>query len=110
MDSPCHHSYSEQCLENLQVQNKIVCPECRKEATVSAEGVKDLPNNFFSNRMVDELVLKHKVEGEEEVKCDGCDEDEPVVAYCLECNLFLCQFCYEIINIMKDFVIMALFH
>ena len=92
---PCHHSYCEQCLEKMQVQNKIICPECRKEATVPAGGVKDLPNNFFINRMVDELVLKRKVEGEEEVKCDECDEDEPVVAYCPECNSFLCQFCYE---------------
>ena len=77
------------------MQSKIICPECRKEAIVPAGGVKDLPNNFFINRMVDELVLKRKVEGEEEVKCDDCDEDEPVVAYCPECNSFLCQFCYE---------------
>ena len=92
---PCHHSYCEQCLEKIQVQSKIICPECRKEAIVSSGGVKDLPNNFFINRMVDELVLKRKVEGEEEVKCDECDEDELVVAYCPECNSFLCQFCYE---------------
>ena len=75
------------------MQSKIVCPECRKEAIVPAGGVKDLPNNFFINRMVDELVLKRKVEGEEEVKCDECDEDEPVVAYCPECNMFFCQTC-----------------
>ena len=92
---PCHHSYCEQCLEKMQVQSKIICPECRKEAIVPTGGVKDLPNNFFINRMVDEMVLKRKVEGEEEVKCDECDEDEPVVAYCPECNSFLCQFCYE---------------
>ena len=92
---PCHHSYCEQCLEKMQAQNKIKCPECRKEATVPAGGVKDLPINFFINRMVDELVLKRKVEGEEEVKCDECDEDEPVVAYCPECNMFFCQICNE---------------
>ena len=76
------------------MQSKIICPECRKEAIVPAGGVKDLPNNFFINRMVDELVLKRKVEGEE-VKCDECDEDEPVVAYCPECNMFFCQPCNE---------------
>ena len=92
---PCYHSYCEQCLEKMQVQSKIICPECRKEAIVPAGGVKSLPNNFFINRTVDELVLKRKVEGEEEVKCDECDEDEPVVAYCPECNSFLCQFCYD---------------
>ena len=92
---PCHHSYCEQCLEKMQVQSKIICPECRKEAIIPAGGVKDLPNNFFFNRMVDELVLKRKVEGKEEVKCDECDEDEPVVTYCQECNMFFCQTCNE---------------
>ena len=100
---PCHHSYCEQCLEKMQVQSKIICPECRKEATIPAGGVKDLPNNFFINRMVDELVLKRKVEGEEEVKCDECDEDEPVVAYCPECNMFFCQICNELHKRSKRF-------
>ena len=100
---PCHHSYCEQCLEKMQVQSKIICPECRKEAKVPAGGVKDLPNNFFINRMVDELVLKRKVEGEEEVKCDECDEDEPVVAYCPECNMFFCQICNELHKRSKRF-------
>ena len=100
---PCHHSYCEQCLEKMQVQSKIICPECRKEATIPAGGVRDLPNNFFINRMVDELVLKRKVEGEEEVKCDECDEDEPVVAYCPECNMFFCQICNELHKRSKRF-------
>ena len=100
---PCHHSYCEQCLEKMQVQSKIICPECRKEAIVPAGGVKDLPNNFFINRMVDELVLKRKVEGEDEVKCDECDEDEPVVAYCPECNMFFCQICNELHKRSKRF-------
>ena len=85
------------------MQSKIICPECRKEAIVPAGGVKDLPNNFFINRMVDELVLKRKVEGEEEVKCDECDEDEPVVAYCPECNMFFCQICNELHKRSKRF-------
>ena len=100
---PCHHSYCEQCLEKMQVQNKIICPECRKEAAVPPGGVKDLPNNFFINRMVDELVLKRKVEGEEEVKCDECDENDPVVAYCAECNMFFCQICHELHKRSKRF-------
>ena len=45
--------------------------------------------------MVDEMVLKRKVEGEVEVKCDVCDEDDPVVVYCVDCSLFQCQFCHE---------------
>ena len=92
---PCHHSYCEQCLEKMQVQSKIICPECRKEAIVPPRGVKDLDNNFFINRLVDELILKRKVEGEEEVKCDECNGEDPVVAFCPDCTMFLCHSCNE---------------
>ena len=92
---PCHHSYCEHCLEKMQVQSKIICPECRKEAIVPPGGVKDLDNNFFINRLVDEFILKRKVEGEAEVTCDECCGDDPVVAFCPDCTLFLCHVCNE---------------
>ena len=92
---PCYHSYCEECLEKMLKQSKIICPECRKETAVPAGGVKEFPNNFFINRLVDEFILKRKVEGEEDVKCDKCDEDDPVVSYCPDCSLFLCQVCNE---------------
>jgi len=100
---PCYHSYCEECLEKMVVQSKITCPECRQEAVVPVGGVKELANNFFINRMVDELVLQRKVEGEEEVKCDECDEDEPVVSYCPECNMFLCHVCNDFHKCSKRF-------
>ena len=92
---PCYHSYCEGCLEKMQVQSRIICPECRKEAKVPAGGVKELPKNFFINRLVDDLILKKKVDGEQEVKCDECDEDDPVVSFCPECNSFLCHACND---------------
>ena len=92
---PCYHSYCEGCLEKMQVQSKIICPECRKEARVPAGGVKELPNNFFISRLVDDLILKKKVDGDQEVKCDECNEDNPVVSFCPECNLFLCHTCND---------------
>ena len=92
---PCYHSYCEGCLEKMQVQSKITCPECRKEAEVPAGGVKQLPNNFFINRLVDDLILKKKVGGEQEVKCNECDENDPVVSFCPECNSFLCDTCND---------------
>ena len=93
---PCYHSYCEECLEKIcTTECKIMCPECRKEATVPEGGVKSLPNNFLINRLVDELILKCKVEGEGEVRCDNCDENDPVVSYCPNCNLFLCRVCNE---------------
>ena len=92
---PCYHSYCEKCLEKMVVRSKITCPECRQKVTVPVGGVKKLTNNFFISRMVDELVLQRKVEGEEEVKCDKCDEDKPVVSYCPDCNVFLCNHCND---------------
>ena len=92
---PCHHSYCEQCLEKIQVQSKIICPECRQEAKVPPGGVKNLDNNFFINRLVDEFILKRKVEGEAEVKCDECGGEDPVVAFCPDCTMFLCHLCNE---------------
>ena len=92
---PCYHSYCEGCLEKMQVQSKIICPECRKEAKVPAGGVKELPNNFFINRLVDDLILKKKVDGEQEVKCDECNGDDSVVSFCPDCNLFLCHSCND---------------
>ena len=92
---PCHHSYCEECLEKLHSQSEIKCPECREVAKVSEGGVKSLPNNFLINRLVDELIFKNKVEGEEEVQCENCDKDDPVVSYCPNCSLFLCHICDE---------------
>ena len=92
---PCYHSYCEQCLENLQEQSKIICPECRRAATVPLGGVKSLQSNFFVNQLVGELANKSAKEGDEEVQCDNCDENDLVNAFCPSCNLFLCDICYR---------------
>ena len=79
----------------IQEQSKIICPECRKEAIVPPRGGKDLDNNFFINQLVDEFIQKRKVEGEAEVKCDECSGEDPVVAFCPDCTMFLCRVCNE---------------
>ena len=91
---PCYHYYCETCLEKTRKQSKITCPECRKESTVPPGGVKELPNNFSINRLLNDLVLNRK--DEETVTCDECDNDaETISAYCPNCNLFLCCACYD---------------
>lgn len=101
---PCHHSYCDKCLEKMQVQSKIVCPECRAEATVPAEGVKKLTSNFLIARLVDELILKRKVKGEDEARCDDCNKDDPVVSYCPDCGSFRCHVCSEAHKRHKNFL------
>ena len=40
-------------------------------------------------------ILKHKPEGETELKCDDCKKDGPVIALCIDCELYLCKVCHE---------------
>ena len=91
---PCYHYYCEACLDQMQRQSKITCPECRKVAIVPAGGIQQLPSNFLINRLMDDLILNRK--DEETVTCDECDNDtETASAYCPNCNLFLCCACYD---------------
>ena len=42
-------------------------------------------------------ILKHKPENKTQLKCDECDVDnDPVVALCIECELYLCQDCNKV--------------
>ena len=40
-------------------------------------------------------ILKHKPEGDTELKCDDCSKNDPVVALCVDCELNLCKVCYD---------------
>ena len=100
---PCYHSYCEECLVKLVVQSNITCPECRKTSVVPSGGVKQLPNNFFINRLLDEVALKRKVEGEEEAKCDHCTREDPAEVLCLDCTTFLCNYCYGYHKYSKEY-------
>ena len=92
---PCHHSYCEKCLLKLVVQSNITCPECRKTSVVPTGGVKQLPSNFFINRLLDEVALKCKVEGEQEAKYELCVREDTVEVLCLDCSAFLCAHCHD---------------
>ena len=83
----CHHSCCEGCLEKLQVHSKIICPECRTETTVPEGGVKNLPNNFHINHIVDENSAR--------IECGECTSNEPAKAFCQDCKLYLCHVCNE---------------
>ena len=49
-------------------------------------------NCFLCTKFIN--ILKHKPEGETELKCDECgDDNDPVVALCVDCELYLCQDC-----------------
>ena len=94
---PCYHSYCEECLVKLQKAgaDSITCPKCQKTSAIPSGGIKQLPNNFFINRKLNEVALKEKVSGEEDVSCDVCIREDPAVALCIDCGVFLCSHCYD---------------
>ena len=73
------------------MQSKIiVCPECKKRAcNHSSRRSEGFDDNFFINCLVDEFILKCKVEGEAEIKCDEFSGEDTVVAFCPDCTMFL---------------------
>ena len=91
----CHHSYCEECIAKLSKESKVICPECRETSTTPPGGVKDLPNNFFIDNLMEEVTLKRRVEGEEKATCDMCVEEGLAVVLCPECVMFLCDHCNE---------------
>jgi len=70
---------------------------------VPPEGIKKLPNNFFVNRIVEEVAIKEKVEGDEEVLCDLCDKNDRALVLCVDCMGFLCNYCHEYHKRNRDF-------
>ena len=61
-----------------------------------------MPKNFFINRLLDEVALKRKVEGEEEAKCDLCVGGDMGEVLCLDCGAFLCGHCVDYHKRSKD--------
>ena len=102
---PCYHSYCEECLVKMQKpgSDSITCPECRKTSAIPSGGIRQLPNNFFINRIVDEVALKEKVTGEEDVRCDFCIREDPAVVLCFDCGIFLCNYCHESHKYSKEY-------
>ena len=90
---PCQHSYCLECLSKLEKNKQVMCPECRTIAQVPDGGIGEFKTNFLINRLVDDCILKRKVDGEEKVHCEACIEDDPVTTFCPECVLFMCQAC-----------------
>ena len=94
---PCHHSCCEECIGKLLKESKIVCPECRETSTSLPGGVKDLSNNLLIIHLMDEVILKPKVDGEEKATCDMCVAESSAKLLCPECVMFLglCDHCSE---------------
>jgi len=100
---PCGHTFCLNCLrewsKDKQPGDELACPLCRKEFTVPASGVGDLPKNYFVINFLQTKGLsgvETKVAGGP--SCEACSDDKEAgkkvaMVYCVECQQKLCQTC-----------------
>ena len=108
---PCGHTFCLKCIEAWSEEeepgDKVACPLCRKQFTLSCKGVSDLPKNFFvANflQMKELWSVKSKMSPCE--LCSGDGESESGVqnvasVYCIECQMKLCHICERGHKVLK---------
>ena len=96
---PCLHSFCLGCLEKeletQETQSSLHCPSCKEKVTLSENGVSGLPQDLHKANEAEITRISEKVEDADEY-CDNCgrtDTTGKAVAYCIECEEYLCTFC-----------------
>ena len=120
----CLHSFCEKCLsDHIQkrpldqksevedTRKRVPCPSsmCRHVEVLEQADVNEVKTNLAFKNMVEYLMLEERVRGgcdgsqlgSSVVKCDMCEEDE-AVAFCSDCNKYLCEDCWKPHKKQKD--------
>ncbi|XP_071803923.1 uncharacterized protein [Asterias amurensis] len=98
----CMHSFCYKCLCELQKsqvnpkKSKLSCPLCRRQTSLTVEGVAGLLEDLKLSAAMDEFAFDEQViRGQSSsIKCQACDDDkEKAVSRCMQCDHFLCPEC-----------------
>ena len=95
---PCLHTFCLQCLEKeLEKQNSkdtLQCPNCKEKVTLPQSGVSGLPQDLHMANEAERARIGEKVEKANE-QCDHCGRSDSgqAVAFCVDCDEFLCRSC-----------------
>ena len=94
---PCLHTFCCHCLNQLKEKRvnrePIKCPDCRTEINLPEGSNFDaIPSSFYLNRLKD--ILSVQQEGDN-VLCGSCDNKSTVVAFCFNCECFICAECRD---------------
>ena len=81
---PCGHTF---CLKCIQKTNNRLCPLCKKNCSLPADGLQGLPKNFIVESFIASLpsVVQCAVAGD--------DSHGPVKFFCIDCWDPLCAKC-----------------
>src|SRR6218665_2016485 len=111
---PCIHTFCFQCLKELvdksdkKPGDEIQCPMCRKEFTLSSDGVQGIQKNFFMAGMIAARnALNQSKLGD--IPCDVCKTNNggtesniaKATLRCLECQENLCEECCKMHKAFK---------
>ena len=94
---PCLHTYCRKCVETLvgksQQKDAVVCPQCRGVHTLPVGGACKLLTSFTFTNLV-KLLEVHKADSKM-LTCQNGLDDDPAVARCVECDVYLCNTCRQ---------------
>ena len=100
---PCLHAFCLKCLQGYFSDNNprddVLCPMCRKEFQIPADGPGGLPHHFFMQHLIDSI--KTLSISTDEVVCEACLEENgngkgtvtAATMYCVDCSEYLCEKC-----------------
>ena len=91
---PCMHTFCEECIrKHIKVKTEknedVKCPSCNEPTSEAI--VKEIKTNFNYVSMIEKINEKAKSS-----HCSQCEEgaaESEAVAYCTECDLYLCSHC-----------------
>ena len=104
----CLHSFCKTCLADLvnSTNTTIICPTCYEPTLLpSNSGVDNLPCNLRLVHEIEATTIIAKVNSSTLIACEGCITDPPpAVAYCVDCEEFICNGCEDIHKRRKNLI------
>ena len=97
----CHHSFCQQCLQQMTRNGQVSCPTCRDVTVLTNNDVSKLTMNFQLVEMMEHFKQERQPILSSR-NCHFCNK-EPIFYKCIECNKLLCKSCTTKHHKMKIF-------
>ena len=106
---PCLHSYCTRCISQWYqtsgnpFKKEMKCPMCKTTVVVPDGDPTKLPSSFYIDSLLQLLhAMKTKANQPQLSDCVNCEQPQVLVAFCAECNGFLCEDCVNLHQKVKQ--------